>query len=287
MNKRAVTFFVLAFLCAANLSLALEVPDRPDDYISDRAGIFKPDTAHRLNRLLSEYETQTSNQIFIAAFPTLEEESLEDFSIRLAEKWKIGQKGKDNGVIILVFKNERKIRIETGYGLEGSLTDALSARIIRDEMAPSFSKGNYSQGILNGVSAIAKAIKGEYTRGVSGAEIDRKYLMMRIKEAIPFILIFFVLLLLITTVVDLNRYGKYRYTYRVYRDLDTFPRWWVRSSSLWFILLWTFRVAMEVVYYTLILSLFRGGGYGMGSGGRRGGFGGGGRFGGGGASGGW
>ncbi|MBI4711456.1 MAG: TPM domain-containing protein, partial [Candidatus Omnitrophica bacterium] len=87
---------------------------------------------------------------------------LEDFSMRLAMAWRAGQKQKDNGVIFLIFKNDRKIRIEVGYGLEGVLPDALSGQIISQVVAPYFRKGDYSGGILAGTNAIMKATQGEY-----------------------------------------------------------------------------------------------------------------------------
>ena len=89
-------------------------------------------------------------------------EPLEDFSLQVAEAWKVGQKDLDNGAILLIAKNERKIRIEVGYGLEGSLTDMLSGRIIRDMIVPAFKAGNFDQGVAGGVAAMMAAVKGEY-----------------------------------------------------------------------------------------------------------------------------
>lgn len=141
---------------------ALEEPAPPSSYVNDYAGLLDASTKQGLENKLKEFENQTSNQIVIAIFPGLEGENLEDFSIRLAQKWKVGQKGKDNGVILLVFKKDRKLRIEVGYGLEGVLTDALSKSIIQNEIVPSFKQGDYSAGIQRGVAAIQKAIQGEY-----------------------------------------------------------------------------------------------------------------------------
>lgn len=141
---------------------ALEEPALPSSYVNDYVGLLDASTKQGLENELKEFENQTSNQIVIAIFPSLEGENLEDFSIRLAQKWKVGQKGKDNGVILLVFKKDRKLRIEVGYGLEGVLTDALSKSIIQNEMLPSFKQGDYSTGIQRGAAAIQKAIQGEY-----------------------------------------------------------------------------------------------------------------------------
>lgn len=119
--------------------------------------------ARQLDAQLRQFEQQTSNQLVVATFPSLEGENIEDVSIRMFEKWHIGQKNKDNGILLTVWKTERKIRIEVGYGLEPALTDALSARIIRDEMAPSFRQGDYYGGIVQGVRAVVAATQGAYT----------------------------------------------------------------------------------------------------------------------------
>ena len=98
----------------------------------------------------------------VAIFRSLEGESLEDFSIRLAQAWRIGQKGLDNGVIFLVFLDDRQMRIEVGYGLEPTLTDAIASSILRDVVAPRFRQGKIADGIAAGLTAIQAAIKGTY-----------------------------------------------------------------------------------------------------------------------------
>lgn len=141
---------------------ALEIPKIPEGYVSDYARLLSPTAKARLENKLQTFEQKTSNQIIVAIFPSLEGEVLEDFSIRLAETWKIGQKEKDNGVILLIFKNDRKVRIEVGYGLEGALPDATSKRIIENEIVPRFREGRFDEGIESGVDAILAAAKGEY-----------------------------------------------------------------------------------------------------------------------------
>lgn len=141
---------------------ALQVPPRPDGYVTDQAGLLSPSSREDLEVALRAFEEKTSNQVVVATFPSLEGDSLEDFSMRLAGVWKAGQQKKDNGVIFLIFKNDRKIRIEVGYGLEGVLTDALSGQIIRQVVAPHFRKGDYEGGILAGTNAIMKATQGEF-----------------------------------------------------------------------------------------------------------------------------
>ncbi len=141
---------------------ALSVPARPDGYVTDKAGLLSLQARERLEATLADFEKKTSNQIAVVAFPSLEGESLEDFSIRLAEAWKVGKKTKNNGVIFLIFKNDRKMRIEVGYGLEGVLPDALAGQIISQVVAPYFRTGDYEKGIFAGVTAIMQATKGEY-----------------------------------------------------------------------------------------------------------------------------
>jgi uncharacterized protein len=100
--------------------------------------------------------------VVVAIWKSLDGESLEDFSIRLAQAWRVGQKGLDNGVIFLVFVDDRKMRIEVGYGLEGTLTDAVSSSILRDVVAPRFREGHIADGITAGLDAIDQAIAGTY-----------------------------------------------------------------------------------------------------------------------------
>ncbi|MFA7254656.1 MAG: TPM domain-containing protein [Candidatus Omnitrophota bacterium] len=168
-NLRSVFPTLFFLFLAVPCLFALEVPKSADGYVTDRAGLLSPPTKAVLERELRAFEEKTSNQIVIATFPSLEGDSLEDFSIRLAEAWKVGQKGRDNGVIFLIFKNDRKIRIEVGYGLEGVLTDALSGQIISQVVAPHFRQGDYAGGILAGTDAIMKATQGEF-KGVPRKE---------------------------------------------------------------------------------------------------------------------
>ena len=145
----------------SGLTQALDVPvlkARVNDY----AGLLTPSTTSRLEQALLEFEKSQSTQIVVLTVNSLQGESLEDFSMQVAEAWKVGQEDLDNGAILLIAKKERKIRIEVGYGLEGSLTDMLSGRIIRDTMVPAFKSGNFDQGVANGVAAMMAVVKGEY-----------------------------------------------------------------------------------------------------------------------------
>ena len=163
-NLDLSTLFLAGVLCLLFCipALGLTVPERPEGRVTDRTGTLSRDQIQALEKKLSAFEKETTNQIAVLLIPSLEGGSLEDYSIRLAEKWKIGQQGRNNGVILLVVKNDRKLRIEVGYGLEGALPDALSGTIIRNEIAPRFKEGQFYQGIEAGINSIIAATKGEY-----------------------------------------------------------------------------------------------------------------------------
>jgi uncharacterized protein len=158
MKKSLIVLLLLFIPC---LVYALDVPAL-HGHVNDYAGMLSPETAQKLEAELTGFEKSDSTQIVILTIPALSEENIEDYSIRVAENWKIGQKGKDNGVILLVAKQERKVRIEVGRGLEGKLTDLISGRIIRNEIVPYFRIGDFNRGVENGVSAIIAVVKGEY-----------------------------------------------------------------------------------------------------------------------------
>lgn len=141
---------------------ALDVPPLTGRIV-DLAHLLPPDLAASLSQELAEHERRTSNQIALLTLPSLEGESLEEFSHRVATTWRLGQKGMDNGVLLLVVPGDRRLRIEVGYGLEGVLTDAKSSRIIRNVIVPYFRKGDFPGGIAAGLRAIMGTIEGAYS----------------------------------------------------------------------------------------------------------------------------
>lgn len=149
---------VLAFAFPAH---ALDVPPLTGRIV-DLAHVLPNSTVESLTAQLAAHEAASSNQVAVLIIPSLEGESLEEFSHRVATTWKLGQKGTDNGVLLLVAIRERKVRIEVGYGLEGVLTDARSAQIIRNEIVPRFRAGDMSGGVTDGINAIVKTIEGTY-----------------------------------------------------------------------------------------------------------------------------
>lgn len=151
----------LLFVLAAN-ALALDIPPTPTQWFTDRAGLVSAADAEALNRKLAAFEQQSGAQFIIYVFPSLEGEAVEDFTIRAVERWKVGQRKYDNGLVLFVFVKERKIRVEVGYGLEGTITDAFSSRVIREVMAPHFQQGDWAGGLNAGADALMAQIrKGE------------------------------------------------------------------------------------------------------------------------------
>jgi len=128
--------------------------------VVDDAQILSPAARARLTGALREHEEKTTNQVVVLTVPTIQPESIEAYAVKVVETWKIGQKGKDNGVLVVVVPADRKMRIEVGYGLEPTLTDGACGEIIRTVMTPAFKQGNYDQGIEDGVAAILARLEG-------------------------------------------------------------------------------------------------------------------------------
>ena len=131
--------------------------------VNDYASMISPEAEREINEKLALLEKNESTQVVVLTVDSLEGEPLEDFSIRVAEAWKMGQKEYDNGVLLLVAKKDRKVRIEVGYGLEGALTDLTAGRIVDNEMVPLFAKGSFDEGFVRGVDLIIATVKGEYS----------------------------------------------------------------------------------------------------------------------------
>jgi len=159
--RRLTTLILGLLLLSASGLQALEVPPSTG-YVNDRAGILSPTTKQQLEQGLSEFERSDATQLVVLTIPSLEGEVLEEYSLKVAESWGSGQRGKDNGALLLIARDERKIRIEVGYGLEGQLTDLLTGRIIDQEITPRFRSGDYDGGVMAGVSAMAQAVRGAY-----------------------------------------------------------------------------------------------------------------------------
>jgi uncharacterized protein len=139
------------------------IPPAPTQYFNDYARVVSSATASQLNQTLEDFERQSSEQILVAIFPTMQSDSsIEDYTVRVARAWKVGQKDKNNGAVLFVFVQDHKMFLEVGYGLEGVLPDALCKRIIDEQISPRFKAGDYDGGLTAGVQSILAATKGEY-----------------------------------------------------------------------------------------------------------------------------
>ena len=151
----------LLWLMAASVWAAPQFPELTGRVV-DNANLLNPTEEQALADKLATEEQQSSNQVVVVTIPDLQGYPIEEYGYQLGREWGIGQEGKDNGVLLIIAPNERRLRIEVGYGLEGALTDALSATIIQREIRPAFRRGDFAGGINAGVDGILAAIQGEY-----------------------------------------------------------------------------------------------------------------------------
>lgn len=149
----------VATLLLPAAAFALDVPPL-EGRVNDRAGLLSFDKRARLEQKLAAYEASSGHQFAVLTLPSLDNEALEPFSFRVVEQWKLGKKGKDDGLLLLVAARSHGIRIEVGYGLEAAITDALSARVIREVIAPAFRAGDYPGGIERGLDRLMAAAGG-------------------------------------------------------------------------------------------------------------------------------
>jgi len=186
-------FFILLLLIlvsfAPAISAAVKIPAQPPNYVVDLAGIIDSNAEASLNSYLKELELKTSAQIIVLTITSLDGESIEDFSINLAhDQWKLGQKGKDNGLLLLVVIQDRKYRFEVGYGLEAILPDSLVGSIGRQYLVPYFKKGDFSTGILTSTLAVINIIATDanVTLGdLPRMEVRRDYGNVEARELSP------------------------------------------------------------------------------------------------------
>lgn len=155
-SRLVLAALTLCFFASA--ALALDVPPPPTRWFTDSAGLLSPAEGDQLNQKLREFEQTSGAQFIIYVFPSLEGEAVEDFTIRSVERWKVGQKKYDNGLVLFVFVAEKTVRIEVGYGLEGTMTDAFSSRVIREQIAPAFQQAQYAAGLNAAADAIIRKI---------------------------------------------------------------------------------------------------------------------------------
>jgi uncharacterized protein len=270
MNCYKKIFFLPAFLILTITLAAQDIPDRPEPprLVNDYAGILAADEANRLEQKLVAFNDSTSTQITVVIVKSLNGYDKNDFAQRLGQKWGVGQKGKNNGIVVLVkpkYPNEKgEASIQTGYGLEGVLPDITCKQIVDHEMIPKFAQGDYYGGIDAGTSVVMSITKGEYTADQYTKKF-KKADHQPYGMVVPIIIIIIIILW-----IRMNRGG----THSVGKNLPFWTTLFLLgsmgrgSSGSW----GNFQSG--------------GGGFGGGGGGGFGGFGGGG-FGGGGAGGSW
>ena len=152
----AVALLAMAVVSRAS---AADVPYLSGRVVDD-AAILGPATRSEITSQLKAHEDRTGDQIAVLTVPTIGNESIDDYALRVFQAWQLGQKGRDNGVLLVIAPKEHRLRIEVGYGLEGTLTDVASSRIIRDVITPSFRAGEFDKGVRDGVNAIVGTLEG-------------------------------------------------------------------------------------------------------------------------------
>jgi uncharacterized protein len=209
---------VVGLLAGATAGVCAEsLPPPPGAYFNDYAGVVSAAEAQRLDAKLRAFAEQTSTQVVVAVFPKLPSPSLEDFTIRTAQSWRVGRKDWDNGAVLFVFVDDRKMRIETGYGLEGALPDILAARILDEQVRPRFRAGDWAGGLEAGIDGIIAATRGEYK-----APPKKK------GEGVPAVAILVVLLFVILFFWLAAQGSRHAYVGRTYGR-----RGWRRDRGYW------------------------------------------------------
>lgn len=283
--KQYARLLVVALLCIASTGTLADVAIPPfKSYITDLTGTLTKIEATKLEQQLASFEAKKGSQIAVLIIPTTQPETIEQYSIRVVEAWKLGRKGIDDGVLLLVARNDRTLRIETGYGLEGALPDAIARRIIDEGITPEFKRGNFFGGLQTGIRQIISVIEGEPLPAPAQQARESTGTNLVLENIIP---VLFVMLMLGRMLQA--TFGKMAGA-TITSGIAGLLIWLISSSLL---------IAILIAIAAFVISLFeqtgriihqRGsrnwpGGGGFSSGGFRGG--GGGGFGGGGASGRW
>jgi uncharacterized protein len=196
----------LSFQCFA----AETIPPKPARYFNDYASVVSPSAALRFNEQLAQFERETSNQIVVAVWRTMpSQSSIDDFTQRTFQAWQLGQKGRNNGAVFFVFVDDHRMRIQTGYGLEGALPDITCNEIIRNAVAPRFRANDFEGGFAAGIDLIFKAVRGEYT-GTGKTVHESK---SGDKGSTAGLLVFFLVLIVFLLAMRASRrFGGYRYS---------------------------------------------------------------------------
>lgn len=258
MKKILVYIGVLWSLFAhAQIEKQIPPPPNPPRLVTDQTGTLTRDQMEALERKLVAYDDSTSNQIAVVIIPTTGDYDISDFAFALGRAWGVGNKKNNNGVVVLVAKNDRKVFIAPGYGLEGAIPDITAKQIIDNDIVPNFKGNDFYRGLDEGTDALMAAARGEYKAPAGYANRGEK------EGGIPVLLIIIIIIVVILIITRGGGRGGSFMSRRGYRDFRGPPIIWFPSGGG-----------------------SSGGGFGGGGGGGFGGFGGG-SFGGGGAGGSW
>ncbi len=206
LKRKSIIFFafLLLIFTTTPVGFAAEIPLIPANPVIDLAGIIDDAVETKINRYLRELERKTTAQMAILTVKSLEGQTIEEFSLSIAhDKWQLGQKGKDNGVLLVVALNARKYRIEVGYGLEGVLPDSLVGSMGRQYLVPYFKKGDYSTGIFTAALVIANKVASDAGVKISGMPAVQKTYAVKKRNRVsgPFgkiiSLVFFLIMLIL------------------------------------------------------------------------------------------
>ena len=201
----------LAAFVAIQSQAAEVIPPKPAAYFNDYAGVVSKDAAHRFNEQLAQFERDTSNQVVVAVFPKMEsDDDIAAYTRRIAEKWDIGQKGKENGTALFVFVQDRKMFIQTAHGVEGALPDITCFDITEYQIKPHFRNNDYKGGLAAGIDSIFKAIRGEYTG--TGKTVRENYQMEKSNMLVPNLMLFFFFAMFLYFASKVWRQRGYRYS---------------------------------------------------------------------------
>jgi len=196
---------ILILLLGFRLFAGEVIPPPPAAYFNDYAQVVSVGTAALLDKTLEDFERQSSDQIVVAVFPKMQSDSsIEDYTVRVARSWQVGQKNKNNGAVLFVFVQDHKMFLEVGYGLEGVLPDALCKRIIDEQITPRFKAGDYDGGLTAGVQAILAATKGEY-KGTGTTVADQ---LRHLKDIVPVVFIVIILVFIFLVFLRGGKLGR-------------------------------------------------------------------------------
>jgi len=174
------------------------IPSRGQDYVNDFAGLLNNSDKLTITRFAAELERKTTAQIAVVTIKTTRPETIHGFSVRLFDQWKIGQKGKDNGVLLLMAIDDRQAWITTGYGLEGAIPDVIANKIVRTVMIPYFKRGEYAAGITKGAIAVISLAAKEYNTQITGQEQQVYQAIHRRKSGLEVIFPILIFILIIS-----------------------------------------------------------------------------------------